>query len=185
MAEVTRILSQIEQGEPGAAEQLLPLVYQELRRLAARNLQREKPGHTLQATALVHEAYVRLVAGEEPRQWSSRYHFFSAAAEAMRRILVEDARRKQTLKHGGTFSRCEYDESQLAAPAVPDELLAVDEALHKLADVDAQAAQLVTLRYFSGLTLREAAEVLDISPRTADRLWAYARAWLRQEIHGD
>jgi RNA polymerase sigma factor (TIGR02999 family) len=182
VSEVTNILSAIEQGDPSAADQLLPLVYDELRRLAAARLAAEKPDQTLQATALVHEAYVRLVGGTEPRQWTGRRHFLAAAAEAMRRILVEVARRKGSLKRGGGLARVEFQDADLAAEERPDEVQAVDEALAGLAAVDAQAAELVKLRYFAGLSLPEAAESLGLPTRTAERLWAYARAWLRRAI---
>ena len=182
MNEVTRILQAIDRGDPRAAEQLLPLVYDELRRAAAERLAREKPGQTLQATALVHEAYLRLVEVERTRHWNSRAHFFAAASEAMRRILVEQARRKLSQKRGGDRDRLDLDVADLIAPEVPDEVLAVDEALSSLAGVDAQAAELVKLRYFAGMAIPEAAEVLNIPPRSADRLWAYARAWLRRAI---
>ena len=183
MTEVTRILSRIESGDPGAAGLLLPLVYDELRKLAKSKLAREQPGHTLQATALVHEAYVRLVAGRsEPNHWDGRGHFFAAAAEAMRRILVESARRKQRLRHGGDLVRVDLDELNIEAPEPREDLLALDAALDKLKLVDGTASELVQLRYFAGLTLAEAAEILDISPRTADRIWAYARAWLHREV---
>jgi RNA polymerase sigma factor (TIGR02999 family) len=184
MNDVSRILSAVEQGDARAAEQLLPLVYQELRKLAARRLAQEKPGQTLQATALVHEAYVRLVDTEKLSHWGSRGHFFAAAAEAMRRILVDRARRRRSRKHGGGLARAEYELANLLAPEAADELLAVDEALARLAAVDAQAAELVKLRYFAGLSIPEAARVLGIAPRSADRLWAYARAWLRRAIAG-
>ena len=184
MSEVTRILSAIQQGDPHAAEQLLPLVYDELRKLAAAKLASEKPGQTLDATALVHEAYLRLVAPGD-QHWDGRRHFFAAAAEAMRRILVESARRKHRLKRGGGRAREELDELNLAAPEVPDDLLALDAALTELAAADSKAAELVHLRYFAGLTVRQAAEILGISPRTADFLWAYARAWLLQKIETD
>jgi RNA polymerase sigma factor (TIGR02999 family) len=190
MSDITHILSAIEQGDPHAAERLLPLVYDELRTLAAQRLAREKPGQTLDATALVHEAYLRLVAssgreaGEVPQRWDSRGHFFAAAAEAMRRILVEAARRKRRDKHGGGRARQDLDEARLVAPEPSDDLLALDEALTKLAARDATAARLVELHYFAGLKLPEAAKALGVSPRTADRLWAYARAWLHQEIRG-
>jgi RNA polymerase sigma factor (TIGR02999 family) len=182
MSEVSRILGAAAQGDPHAASQLLPLVYDELRRLAAQQLGREKPGQTLTATALVHEAYLRLVGTDGDQPWDGRRHFFAAAAEAMRRILVENARRKQSLKRGGGLVRHDLEEDQLLAPERQEDLLALDEALHKLAAADRVAAEVVQLRYFAGLTQRQAAEVLGISPRTADRLWAYARAWLHQEI---
>ena len=191
MSDVTQILSAIEQGDPQAAEQLLPLVYDELRKLAAAKLAQEKPGQTLQATALVHEAYLRLVASPGApgsatgdQHWDSRGHFFAAAAEAMRRILVEGARRKESLKRGGGLARADFDERQIPAPAVEEDVLALDQALTKLTSVDKMAAELVQLRYFAGLTLPEAAQLLGVSPRTAGRLWSYARAWLRQEIEG-
>jgi RNA polymerase sigma factor (TIGR02999 family) len=184
MNDVTAILSAIEQGDPSAAEQLLPLVYDELRRLAAQRMAQEKPGQTLQATALVHQAYLRLVDVEQAQHWNSRGHFFAAAAEAMRRILVENARRKRSRKRGGDRARLDFDELPLAAEPRED-LLALDAALSKLAITDRAAADLVQLRYFAGLTLPEAAETLAISPRTAGRLWAFARAWLRREIEGD
>jgi RNA polymerase sigma factor (TIGR02999 family) len=189
MSEVTRILSAIEQGDPHAASQLLPLVYDELRRLAAQRLAREVPGQTFQATDLVHEAYLRLVASGDasaPREqhWNSRGHFFAAAAEAMRRILVENARRKASLKRGGDLRREELPESELIAPVPSDDLLALDEALTQLAQTDALAAQLVQLRYFAGLTSAQAAEMLGISARTADRTWVYARAWLLKKLQG-
>jgi len=184
LSEVTRILSAIEQGDPHAAEQLLPLVYEELRKLAAQKLSQERPGQTLQATALVHEAYLRLVDSEQAQYWNSRGHFFAAAAEAMRRILVDQARRKQSRKHGGELVRQDLDALEVALPEVPEDLVALDEALTKLAALDKTAADLVHLRFFAGLPLPEAAHLLGISPRTADRLWAYARAWLHQEIQG-
>ncbi len=184
MTEVTRVLSAIEQGDPAAAEQLLPLVYEELRKLATRKLAQEKPGQTLQATALVHEAYLRLVNGEHVRHWHSRGQFFTAAAEAMRRILVDRARRKHSQKRGGNRARVPLEEVTLTAAEDAEEVLAVDEALAGLAAADAQAAELVKLRYFAGLCLPEAAEALNLSPRSADRLWAYARAWLRRALGG-
>ena len=184
MNDVTRILSAIEQGDPLAAEQLLPLVYEELRKLAAQRLAQEKPGQTLQATALVHDAYLRLVDVEEAQQWNSRGHFFAAAAEAMRRILVDRARHKGSRKAGGGRARQDLDALEVALPEIPEDMLALDEALDKLAAADKNAADLVHLRFFAGLPLPEAAQMLGISPRTADRLWAYARAWLRQEIQG-
>jgi len=184
MSDVTRILSQIEQGDPQAAEQLLPLVYSELRKLATERMAQEKPGQTLQATALVHDAYLRLVDVENAQHWKSRWHFFSAAAEAMRRILIESARRKRGPRHGGGRVRHDLDAVDLAAPQSHDDLLALDEALQKLAAKDKSAADVVQLRFFAGLPLSEVATFLSISPRTADRLWAYARAWLHQEING-
>jgi RNA polymerase sigma factor (TIGR02999 family) len=182
MSEVTRILSAIEEGDAHAAEELLPLVYSELRKLAAQRLAQEKPGQTLQATALVHEAYLRLVDVEKAQRWNSRSHFFAAAAEAMRRILIEMARRKQSHKHGGRLGRQELDGLDLAEPESPENVLALDEALEKLAKQDRSAAEVVRLRFFAGLPLTEVAKLLRISSRTADRLWAYARAWLYQEI---
>jgi hypothetical protein len=213
MSDVTRILSQIEQGDPQAAEQLLPLVYDELRKLAAAKLAHEQPGQTLQATALVHEAYLRLVGpgvsedgslptpdsrdcrsatvpaapdsrSTAPNAWNSRGHFFAASAEAMRRILVESARRKARVKHGGDLARQDIEPSELLAAEIPDDLLALDEALDRLAASDGQAVELVKLRYFAGLTIPQAAEALGISPRKADMLWSFARAWLRCEIEG-
>ena len=181
MNAITRVLSAIEQGDPQAAEQLLPLVYDELRQLAAAKLAHEQPGQTLQPTALVHEAYLRLLGGEA-KHWDGRGHFFAAAAEAMRRILVENARRKASLKRGGGRTREALDWHELAAPEAPADLLALDEALTQLRATDARAAQLVELRYFAGLTIKEAAEVLDLSPRSADFLWAYARAWLLRKL---
>ena len=182
MSEVTRILSAIEAGDPRAAEQLLPLVYDELRKLAARRIAQEKPGHTLQATALVHEAYVRLVDGDAAQNWNSRGHFFAAAAEAMRRILVDNARRKQRPKHGGGRQRVELDTLDVAITSDDDHLLAVDEALDKLAAQDALAADLIKLRFFAGLSNVEAARLLGLPERSAKRTWAYARAWLYEEL---
>ena len=182
MTEVTRILSAIEQGEHQAAEQLLPLVYDELRKLAAQRLAHEKPGQTLQATALVHEAYVRLVGGDKEQHWDSRGHFFAAAAEAMRRILVESARRKRAQKHGGGLVRRDLDDLALAAPELGEDLLALNEALEKFAKEEPVKSELVKLRHFAGLSVDQAAEALNISPATADRYWAYARAWLHAEI---
>jgi RNA polymerase sigma factor (TIGR02999 family) len=184
MGEVTRILSAIEQGEPQASEQLLPLVYDELRRLAAEKMAAEKPGQTLQATALVHEAYLRLVGAEEAPHWDGRRHFFAAAAEAMRRILVENARRKQRVRHGGGLQRVELDDDFLAVEGPAEDVLAIDEALNELAGRDAQTAELVRLHYFAGLTMEQAAEILRISPRTAYRIWSYARAWLYRRLAG-
>jgi RNA polymerase sigma factor (TIGR02999 family) len=178
MREVTQILSAIEQGDSHAAEQLLPLVYEELRKLASQKLAQERPDQTLEATALVHEAYLRLVDVDQAQGWNSRGHFFAAAAEAMRRILVEAARRKQSLKRGGGRQRIDLDGLVLAAPAPGDDLLALDEALVRLAAADPQAAELVKLRHFAGLTVPEAAAALGVAPRTADFLWAYARAFL-------
>jgi RNA polymerase sigma factor (TIGR02999 family) len=182
MSEVTRILSAIEQGDPHAAGQLLPLVYDELRQLAACKLAQEKPGQTLQATALVHEAYLRLVDVERPQQWNSRGHFFAAAAEAMRRILVDRAREKSAQKRGGQFQKINIDAVDLATTATPDQLLAVDDALAKLAGDDPAAAQIVQLRYFAGLTVEEAGKALGVSTATAYRHWNYARAWLHIEL---
>jgi DNA-directed RNA polymerase specialized sigma24 family protein len=199
MSDVTRILSQIEQGNPQAAEKLLPLVYDELRKLAAAKLAQEKPGQTLQATALVHEAYIRLVGGgdkeprtEEPKnqvgvesresvKWNSRGHFFGAAAEAMRRILVEQARSKHSSKRGGDRQRCDLVDMTVCPNPRIDDLLDLDEALTKLSNVDSAAARLVELRVFAGMAVEDAAQVLGVSPRTAKRTWAYARAWLRRE----
>ena len=182
MNDITRILSDIEHGDARAAERLLPLVYDELRKLAARRLKREDPGQTLQATALVHEAYLRLVGRDETRSWNSRGHFFAAAARAMRRILVDNARRKGARKRGVGLERQPLDE--VAAPQPDDEMLSLDEALQTLAASDPVKARLVELRYFAGLTGEQAAEVLGISPATADRHWAFAKAWLRNEVRG-
>jgi RNA polymerase sigma factor (TIGR02999 family) len=181
MNDVTRILSDIEHGDPQAAEQLLPLVYDELRKLAAQRLAREKPGQTLQATALVHEAYVRLVGVQEPG-WNNRGHFFAAAAEAMRRILVENARRKKRLRHGAGGHRHDLEDFDLVGEAPSEDLLSLDDALDRLARTDPAAAKLVTLRYFAGLTMKEAADALGVPLRTAERYWAYARTWLHREI---
>jgi RNA polymerase sigma factor (TIGR02999 family) len=185
MSDVTRILSQIESGEPHAAKELLPLVYSELRRLAAAKLAQEKPGQTLQATALVHDAYVRLVDVKQAQHWSSRGHFYSAAAEAMRRILVDSARRKQSRKHGGGQQRLDLEDLEIVLPEIREDVMALDEALTKLAKTDRTLADLVQLRFFAGLPLPEVAQMLGISARTADRQWAYARAWLHQEIRGE
>jgi RNA polymerase sigma factor (TIGR02999 family) len=182
MCDVTQILAKIEQGDRSAAQQLLPLVYDELRKLAVQRMAHENPGQTLQATALVHEAYLRLVNVEQAQRWDSRGHFFAAAAEAMRRILVENARRKKRVKRGGDLVRQELDDVPIAAPAIHEDLVALDAALDKLKTADPQAVELVNLRYFVGLSLPEAAEILGVSPRTADRIWAYARAWLHREI---
>jgi len=185
MTDVTRILSQIESGDPQAAEQLLPLVYDELRRLAAEKMASERPGQTLQATALVHEAYIRLVDVKEAPHWDSRGHFFAAAAEAMRRILVEQARRKQSFKQGGQYQRHEADLDRVSQPETDDEVLAIDEALIKLAREKPAVAKVVELRYFGSLTLEEAASATGISVRTAYRYWTYAKAWLHNEISAD
>ena len=185
MSDVTHILSQIESGDPRAAEQLLPLVYDELRKLAAAKLAHEKPGQTLEATALVHEAYLRLVGPAEVQVFDHRGHFFAAAAEAMRRILVDKARRKGRLKHGAEFTRHDVGDVDIAAPAKPEEILAIHDALTKLESSNDQAAQLVKLRYFVGLTIREAAQVLGVSSRKADQIWAYARVWLLAEMGTD
>lgn len=178
MSDVTRILSQIESGDPSAAEELLPLVYDELRKLAVARLAHEKPGQTLQATALVHDAYIRLVDVEKAQHWDSRGHFFAAAAEAMRRILLNRARDRQRLKRGGGRQRIDLDQIEVALDTPDEDLLALDEAMEALAVEDAACANLVKLRFFAGLSLREAAEALAIPRRTADRHWAYARAWL-------
>jgi RNA polymerase sigma factor (TIGR02999 family) len=184
MTEVTRILDQIQQGDPSAAEKLLPLVYDELRQLAAQRLAQEKPGQTLQATALVHEAYLRLVGGETPQRWDGRRHFFAACAEAMRRILVENARRKRSLKHGGQHTRIDLDQALAVGEEPRHDLLDLDALLDQLAGADPRAAELVKLRFFAGLTGDQAAEVLGIAPRSADLLWAYARAWLFEKLQG-
>jgi RNA polymerase sigma factor (TIGR02999 family) len=182
MSDVTRILNAIDAGESQAAERLLPLIYDELRRLASAKLAQERPGQTLQATALVHEAYLRLVGGESVQCWQSRGHFFAAAAEAMRRILVENARRKRRHKHGGDRRRVDLNDFNLAV-TIPDErLLAIDEALDRLAEEDPQVAVLVKLRFFAGCSLSHAAEILNISRTKAYEQWAYARAWLRCEV---
>jgi RNA polymerase sigma factor (TIGR02999 family) len=187
VSEVTRILSEIEQGDAGAPgpEELLQLVYDELRKLATAKLSQEKPGQTLQATALVHEAYLRLVDVEQAQQWDSRRHFFSATAEAMRRILVEKARHKARQKHGGGARRVELDEHLWITTTTPDQLLAVDEAISRLALEDPIAAEVVKLRYFAGMSIEEAAEALGIHRATAHRHWAYARAWIRAEVQSD
>ena len=182
MSEVTRILTAIEQGDPSAAAQLLPLVYDELRKLAADRMAHERPGHTLEATALVHEAYLRLVGDGVERQWNGRGHFFAAAAEAMRRILIDNARQKHALKRGGQAKRVELDGIELADRPADDRLLALEEALIRLTERDPVKGELVKLRYFAGLTIHEAAAVLGISTATADRYWAYARAWLQTEM---
>jgi RNA polymerase sigma factor (TIGR02999 family) len=184
MTDVTQILAQIEQGDAAAAEQLLPLVYTELRRLAAARLAHEKPGQTLEATALVHEAYLRLVGSAQTNHWDGRGHFFAAAAEAMRRILVDIARRKAASKHGGGRIRRPLDDVDVAAPDDPAALLDLDDALTRLAQVDAVAAELVKLRYFAGLTMDQIAHVLGMSPRNAYYTWTYARSWLHRELRG-
>jgi RNA polymerase sigma factor (TIGR02999 family) len=186
MSEVTRMLDRIHEGDPSAASQLLPLVYDELRQLAAHRLAHQAPGQTLQPTALVHEAYLRLVGDSGGHDWDSHGHYFAAAAEAMRRILVENARRKGRQKRGGGLLRRDLDDAEpVAAPEIHEDLLALDEALTKLASVDPQAAQLVQLRYFAGLSIPDAANTLGVSPRKADRLWAFARVWLLREVSGD
>jgi RNA polymerase sigma factor (TIGR02999 family) len=182
MTQVTRILSAIEHGDPHAAEQLLPLVYDELRSLAAQKLAQEKPGQTLQATALVHEAYLRLVDGVQVQHWNSRGHFFAAAAEAMRRILIEQVRRKCSQRQGGARHRCELAAEDLVAVPLDDQLLDLDEALAKLGSADPKAAEVAKLRVFAGMTIEEVASVQGISPRTVKRHWAYARAWLGRAL---
>ncbi len=183
MSEITQILTQIQQGDPSAAEQLLPLVYGELRRLASARLAQEKPGQTLEATALVHEAYLRLVDVDKAQDWDSRGHFFSAAAESMRRILVENARRKQRLKHGGARERLDLDEVEAVAAAPADDLLALNDALAELERLEPSKAEVVKLRYFAGMSVEEVAKSLGISYATAKRHWAYARAWLFAELN--
>ena len=191
MRDVTQILAAVEQGDPAAAEELLPVVYDELRKLAAAKLALENPGHTLQATALVHEAFLRLVKPTDDREdgngrhWDGRGHFFAAAAEAMRRILVDSARRRRRLKHGGGLQQIELLDAPVVAPQIHEDLVALDAALDRLKAVDEQSVRLVHLRYFVGLTIPEAAEMMGIAPRTADRLWAFARAWLHQEMQGN
>lgn len=182
MADITQILAHIEDGDPNAAEQLLPLVYDELRKLAAVRLANEKPGQTLQATALVHDAYIRLVDVEKVQHWDSRGHFFAAAAEAMRRIMIESARRKQREKHGGGLARVDLLDINLPVPATDEQLLLLDDALKRLTALRPQAAQLVQLRFFAGLTVDQASRVIDVSPRSARRLWVFAQAWLRREM---
>ena len=183
MSDVTHILSQIESGDPSAAEQLLPLVYDELRKLAAARLAQEKPGQTLQATALVHDAYLRLVGdGKREQSWDNRGHFFAAAAEAMRRILIDQARQKHSDRRGGGWQRCELSDADRVTLPISDELLDLDDALTRLSTVDPQAAELVKLRVFAGLTVEEAAAIQGVSTRTAKRNWAYARAWLGREL---
>jgi len=182
MSDVTRILSAIEQGDPHAAERLLPLVYEELRALAAQKLAQEKPGQTLQATALVHEAYLRLVGADVAREWDNRGYFFAAAAEAMRRILIEHAREKMAQKRGGAWQRVPLTEVDPPAGTPPEDLLALDEALERLIRLDATAAQLVKLRYFAGLSVEEGAAALDLATSTAYRHWTFARAWLHSQL---
>ena len=182
MTDVTQILNQIEDGDPSAAEKLLPLVYKELRLLAANRLANEKPGQTLQATALVHEAYVRLVDVDKAQNWNSRGHFFSSAAEAMRRILVENARRKQSVRHGGAMQRLDAEMDQLPGSKKSDEVLNIDQMLQRLESNNPDVAKLVEFKYFAGFTLDEAASAMGISTRTAHRYWAYAKAWLRTAI---
>lgn len=185
MTDFTQILGRLQSGDPAAAQQLLPLVYDELRKLAAQKMEQEKPGQTLQATALVHEAYLRLVDGLAGQAWNGRGHFFAAAAEAMRRILVEQARRRNRLKHGSELGRQELNDVAWQPLTDHVDLIALDEALTRLAEFDPQAAKLVQLRYFAGLSMEEAAELLEISPRSAYYLWSYARSWLRRAIDGD
>jgi RNA polymerase sigma factor (TIGR02999 family) len=185
MTDVTQILSRIESGDPIATEQLLPLVYDELRKLAAQKLACETPGQTLQATALVHEAYVRLVGGDSVPNWDGRGHFFAAAAEAMRRILVDSARKKQSLRRGGSAKRLPLENLEPSAIAPAENLIALDEALVRLEQLDKTKADLVKLRYFAGLTIPQAAKVLGVSTTTANRYWAYARAWLHEELKSD
>lgn len=182
MSDVTKILNQIEHGDPSAADQLLPLVYQELRSLAAQKLANEKPGQTLQATALVHDAYLRLVGSASKASWNSRGHFFAAAAEAMRRILIENARRKQRIRYGGGRRRIELDKLDLADSKATDDLLALDEALQRLESDEPVVAEVVKLRYFAGLTIEQTASALEISVRMVNRHWAYAKAWLFREL---
>lgn len=185
MSDVTLILSAIEQGDPSASEKLLPLVYDELRKLAAQRLDQEKPGQTLQATALVHEAYLRLIGVKQEQHWDSRGHFFAAAAEAMRRILVNRARDKNRVKRGGQRNRVDLDQVELVLDTSDEQLLELDEALHKLETDDPDAARLVKLRFFAGLTLKDAAAAMGLAPRTAERQWAYARAWLYARLSPD
>ena len=185
MTDVTQILSKIEDGDPSAAEQLLPLVYDELRKLAAAKLANEKPGQTLQATALVHDAYLRLVDVEKAQHWNSRGHFYAAAAEAMRRILVENARRKKRAKHGGEWTRVNFEELDVFESITPEQLLQIDEAMEDLGANDPLASDLISLRYFGGLSLTHAAEVLEVSPATAYRHWAFARAFLKTRLDNE
>jgi RNA polymerase sigma factor (TIGR02999 family) len=182
MSDLTAVLQAVEQGNEQAASQLLPLVYDELRRLAAQRMAQEKPGQTLNATALVHEAYLRLVGGDDPPQWEGRGHFFAAAAEAMRRILIDQARHKRSQRQGGGLKRQPLEQVEIADPEPSLDILAVNEALERFEKVDALKAKLVKLRYFTGLTIPQAADTLGISTTTADRYWAYARAWLHTEL---
>jgi RNA polymerase sigma factor (TIGR02999 family) len=182
MSDVTQILERIEAGDPSSAEKLLPLIYDELRKLAGQKLSHEKPGQTLSGTALVHEAYLRLVDVKQAQAWNSRGHFFAAAAEAMRRILVDNAYRKKALKRGRDWHRVELDDASPAIAPPAEDLVALDEALSALSQIEPQTAELVKLRYFAGLTIKEAAELLAISPRKADALWAYAKVWLHERI---
>lgn len=184
MPPLTRILDAISEGDPRASAKLLPLVYDELRQLAAQKLAHERPGQTLQATGLVHEAYVRLVGDANDIAWSNRGHFFAAAAEAMRRILIENARRKGRIRHGGEFKRAELSPDEVGAADKSQELLELNDALDRLAEVDSESAELVKLRYFAGLTIPQAAEILGVSPRKADFLWSFARVWLKREMDG-
>lgn len=183
MNDITRILNSLEAGDPEAADRLIPIVYEELRKLAAMKMSQERPGQTLQATALVHEAWLRLTGGEASPQWNSRGHFFAAAAEAMRRILIDNARRKRSEKHGGRMERVELHDVDVAIHTDDERLLRVDEALAKLAGSEPEAAQLIKLRFFAGMSNEQAAQAMNISERTAGRLWAYARAWLFEEIN--
>jgi RNA polymerase sigma factor (TIGR02999 family) len=185
MSSITQILLDINQGDPRASEQLLPLVYDELRRLAAEKMGQERRGHTLQATALVHEAYMRLVASQQPQQWDSRWHFFAAAAEAMRRIVINHARDRNRLKRGGNRHRVDFEDVEIAVNANGEDLVALDDALSALEAEDPVAAQVVKLRFFAGLKQREVAAALGISLRTAERQWAYAQAWLFDRLNGE
>ncbi len=185
MSDITQLLLQIERGDPSAPEELLPLVYDELRKLAAARLAQEKPGQTLQATALVHDAYIRLVDVDQAQHWNSRGHFFAAAAEAMRRILVENARRKLRVRHGGDMTRVELNEAELVAELPPDELLGLNDAIENLAKHDRPAAELVKLKYFAGLSVEQAADVLGLSRANAYRHWTYAKAWLLSQIQSE
>lgn len=185
MSDVTQILARVQAGESAAADELLPLVYNELRRLASARMARENPGQTLQATALVHEAFLKLVDVKVAKDWDSRGHFFAAAAEAMRHILVDQARRKQTLKRGGHMNRVEVEAASIEAPVPQEQIVAVSDALDHLAEIDPQTAELVKLRYFAGFNNEEAAQLLGISPRKASMMWTYARAWLRDFLDAE